>query len=558
MTVEKVEMSDSSSGTPKRSIRLTITAKLVLGFGLLLLLVLAIGIVSYFNLLAIGRQTDQLVDFMNRSDAFHRVATAFFTAFEGEADYIGMQHDEALDEMAEGQADWEAALQHLDSMALDEGEKAIKQRLRVLLDELAVAFAQARELVQDGEIERAKVHHREVVEPIATQITDIFELELGTDIAHNRQTVSSTVDREIRTSLLLVSGLGIGALIVGLVAAILISRSISVPIKTLTDVAREVREGHLDVKADVSSWDETEVLADVFNQMVANLRRMLLDLQEAANNLSSAASEILAATAQQSAGASEQSAAISQTTTTVDEVRTISEQAIVRSREVADSAQRTVEVSRAGRSEVTATIENMDQIKERVSSIAENIMGLSEQTQQIGEIIATVNEIASQSNMLALNASVEAARAGEHGKGFAVVAVEVRNLAERSKRATAQVRSILTNIQNAINASVMVTEEGTRAVDEGVARVMKVRESIEQLSSVITESAQVASQVVVGGQQQSSGVEQIAMAMENIQRAMQQNLSGTHQTEQSAQNLNELASALSETVRQYRVNGHSA
>jgi methyl-accepting chemotaxis protein len=291
------------------------------------------------------------------------------------------------------------------------------------------------------------------------------------------------------------------------------------------------------------------------NTLSASLREMLGNIQEAANNLSTASAQILAATSQQAAGATEQSASITQTTTTVDEVKAISEQAIVRAQEVAESSQRTVEVSRAGRQAVQETIASMAEIKDRVEGIAENILALSDQTQQIGEITATVNDIASQSNMLALNASVEAARAGEHGKGFAVVAAEVRSLAEQSKQATAQVRAILTDVQNAINASVMVTEEGTKVVDEGVTRAEQARASIEQLASVITESAQIASQVAAGGQQQASGVEQIALAMQNIQKAMQQNLSSTRQAEGAAQNLNELATVMTATVQQYKVQG---
>src|ERR1700730_3085204 len=95
--------------------------------------------------------------------------------------------------------------------------------------------------------------------------------------------------------------------------------------------------------------------------------------------------------------------------------------------------------------------DGMADLREKVESIAENILALSEQSQRIGEIIATVNDLADQSNLLALNAAIEASRAGEQGRGFAVVATEIRNLAEQSKAATAQVRTILGDIQRATN-----------------------------------------------------------------------------------------------------------
>jgi methyl-accepting chemotaxis protein len=294
------------------------------------------------------------------------------------------------------------------------------------------------------------------------------------------------------------------------------------------------------------------VLKNNLNRMSDRLREMLASISDAANNLSTATAEILAATTQQASGASEQSAAISQTNTTVEEVKASAEQASMRAQDVATASQRTVEVARSGQTSVQATIESMAMIKEKVEGISENLLALSDQTQQIGEIIATVNEIASQSNMLALNASVEAARAGEHGKGFAVVATEVRSLAEQSRQATEQIKAILSEIQKATNSTVMATEEGVKGVDRGVQLSSQSRESIEQLSAVINESAQVAAQVVASGQQQRTGIEQVSMAMQSISQVTTQSLASTRQTEKSAQNLTELAHKMSEILAQYR------
>ena len=302
-----------------------------------------------------------------------------------------------------------------------------------------------------------------------------------------------------------------------------------------------------------ASDDPLMMLGNQLNDTTAAIQSMITNIRDAASNLSAAASEILAATTQQVSGSTEQSAAISQTTTTVDEVKTLSEQAIERAQEVVGASQRTVEISSSGQSAVDETIDSMAQIKERVEGIAENIVALSEQTQQIGEIIATVNDIAAQSNMLALNASVEAARAGEHGKGFAAVALEVRNLAEQSKQATSQVRTILQDIQDAINAAVMATEEGTKVVDTGVRLASRTGEVIVQLTSAISQASQTSMQVMAGGRQQASGVEQIALAMNNISQATQQGLASTRQAEKAAQDLNDLAGKLREMVEQYKV-----
>ena len=322
----------------------------------------------------------------------------------------------------------------------------------------------------------------------------------------------------------------------------------------MSQVAQGNLAGRLDLEpSGYGSDDPLVALGRSLNDAVRSLQRMISRMRDAATGLSSAAAEILATTAQQMSTASEQSAAISQTTTTVDEVRSIAEQTVLRAQEVAEAAKQSAEFSQGGLSAVQNSIQSMGSIRQRVEGIAENILALSEQTQQIGQIIATVDEIASQSNMLALNASVEAARAGEQGKGFAVVAMEVRALAEQSTRATTRVEEILSEIQKATNMTVMATEEGTKGVEEGVELSFASGEVIQQMAGVITQASQAAVQMVAGGQQQTSGIEQIALAMGNINQATVQSLESTRQAEQAARDLNELAGSLREMVEQYRL-----
>src|SRR2546428_2516980 len=157
-----------------------------------------------------------------------------------------------------------------------------------------------------------------------------------------------------------------------------------------------------------------------------------------------------------------------ETTTTVEEMKQGAQMTSQKAKEVSETAQRTAQVYQAGHKSVEETAEGMNRIRLQMEAISESIAWLSEQTQAISEIITTVNDLADQSNLLAVNAAIEAAKAGEQGKGFAVVAQEVRNLAEQSKQATAQVRTILTDIQNATSTAVMATELGAKAVDAGV------------------------------------------------------------------------------------------
>ena len=180
-------------------------------------------------------------------------------------------------------------------------------------------------------------------------------------------------------------------------------------------------------------------------------------------------------------------------------------------------------------------------------------MRLSEQSQAICEIIATVNDLAEQSNLLAVNAAIEAAKAGEQGKGFAVVAQEVKSLAEQSKEATAQVRAILNDIQKATNAAVLATEQGNKAVEAGVRQSRDANEAINLMGRNIEDSAQAALQIAASSQQQLTGMDQVALAMENIKQASEQNVAGMKQVEVTTQSLHELGQKLKGLVAQYQV-----
>jgi methyl-accepting chemotaxis protein len=199
------------------------------------------------------------------------------------------------------------------------------------------------------------------------------------------------------------------------------------------------------------------------------------------------------------------------------------------------------------------TVNGMNRIREQMESIADMVVRLSEQSQAIGEIIATVNDIAEQSNLLAVNASIEAAKAGEHGKGFAVVAQEIRSLAAQSKQATTQVRNILFDVQKAIGSAVMATEQGSKAVEEGVKLSTQAGESIDILAESVTEVTNAGIQIAASSQQQLIGMDQVVSAMENIRESSLQTASSTKQTEKAAHDLHNLGQRLQEIVKLYRV-----
>jgi methyl-accepting chemotaxis protein len=322
-------------------------------------------------------------------------------------------------------------------------------------------------------------------------------------------------------------------------------------LQEMAGIAKQIAEGDLTVQ--VKPQSDKDTLGNAFAAMVNNLRKLTLEIRDGMNILASSSTEILATTTQVAAGSAETATAVSETTATVEEVKQTVQLANQKAKLVSDSAQQVAKVSQTGRQAVDELIAGMDRIREQTASAAESIVRLSEQSQVIGEIILTVNDLAEQSNLLAVNAAIEAAKAGDQGKGFAVVAQEIKSLAEQSKQATAQVRSILGDIQKATGAAVMATDLSGKAVDAGVQQSDAAGEAIRLLAESIVEAAQAALQIAASSQQQLVGMDQVALAMENIKQASTQNMAGTRQAEAAAQNLHELGLKLKQLVERYKI-----
>jgi methyl-accepting chemotaxis protein len=271
-------------------------------------------------------------------------------------------------------------------------------------------------------------------------------------------------------------------------------------------------------------------------------------LQDAVATLAATSTEILAATAQQASGAAEEETAIHQTTTTADEVRQTVALTTDKARAVAKDARETADISREGQRAVDESVRGTQEARTRMETLAERILVLSDQAQAIGEIVRTVNGLAEQSNLLSVNAGIEAAKAGDAGRGFAVVAGEVKSLAEQSRQATGQIREILRVIQAATQAAVMAAEQGVKASEVGEAITVEAGEAIRQLGERLTRSSDSAQQILASAQQQLTGIDQVALAMQNIRQASAQNMASTRQVEQAARELDHLSKRLTALV----------
>lgn len=279
---------------------------------------------------------------------------------------------------------------------------------------------------------------------------------------------------------------------------------------------------------------------------------VIKQLLEASGQLQVVSTTILESASHQSSSATRQANSLAEMGATMAELRETFAQAASKAQEVIDLARKSEQSSTGGSEAVTESITGMAQIKEQVEAIVANMQGLSQRTNQIVAIIDVVNDLAEQSNILALNAGIEAARAGEHGRGFAVVAREVRSLAERSKQSTAQVRSILRDIENAVKEAVRSIEEGSRRAESGMNVANAAGAAIQRLAEAIATSSQAALQIAASTRQQSMGIEEIWSAIREIDRAASETASGIQNLESTAANMKTLSDGMSKVVSLYR------
>lgn len=256
------------------------------------------------------------------------------------------------------------------------------------------------------------------------------------------------------------------------------------------------------------------------------------------------ASEIAATIEQQEKSTTLQATSVNETTTTVDELGASSRQSAEQAEAAAAGAKQALDLAEGGALAVDRTLQEMELLREKVSAIADQILRLSEQTSQIGSISNLVTDLANQTNMLALNAAVEAVRAGEHGKGFAVVSGEIRKLADKSKKSTEKINALVTDIQNAINSTVMVTDEGTKTVEKSVAIANKTAEAFAGVTDAMNNVVLNSQQISLNVQQQAVAINQVVGAMNDLNEAAKETASGIGQVKVGTQRLNEAAANL--------------
>lgn len=319
--------------------------------------------------------------------------------------------------------------------------------------------------------------------------------------------------------------------------------------------AEQLAAGDLGVTLDEDGGDELGRLAQALRRLRENTVAVVRQLREASRALRSASGEVLEGADSQISLARGQAAAVKEADAVVERLRGTFDEARVRAESVVSAAVASEESTKTGIAAVEESVSAIVQMKDQAEAMATTVVGLVEQTAKIGSIMDAMRDLAEQSGVLSLNASLEAARAGASGRGFAVVAGEVRSLAERSRRETAEVQRIVVAVHKAARASLQVVEESRQRSQFASLLAASSGEAIRRLASTLGESSAAAAQITGSARAQGDEVSRISQAMQDVVRASEEAHSGIARLREASESILRHADRMQSVVSAYRLDG---
>ena len=350
----------------------------------------------------------------------------------------------------------------------------------------------------------------------------------------------------------LIVGLVIGVALVWAFAWFIISKILK-SVAGLSDVTGKAAEGDLSQDVPVLTQDEVGQMAQGFNKMMDDLRRIAGQIKGMTNTLASSSEEVSATTEALSKGAKDQSRQTEQTAAAITEVSQTVLDVAKNAAEASTSSKEMSRIAGEGRKKVEDTVAGMHGIAETVKESANTVGELGKASKEIGAIINTINDIADQTNLLALNAAIEAARAGESGRGFAVVADEVRKLAERTGKATKEIATMIEKIQEETARSVAGMQTGIVEVEKGVALAEEARSALERIVAASGVSTDMIQRIAAAAEEQSAATEEMSSNMEGIANITRQTETSIEQIRVTVADLSRMAGQLNDSASWFRI-----
>lgn len=336
---------------------------------------------------------------------------------------------------------------------------------------------------------------------------------------------AAMVAAQYRSGRNMLLGLGALAIVLGVLCAWRIARSITIPILDALRIAQNVAAGDLTSNITVHHGAEMGQLMTALKTMNGNLLRIVAQVQTGTETISTAAREIAAGNLDLSSRTEQQASSLEQTASSMEQLTSTVKLNTAHAREANQLALTAADVAGRGGKVVHQVVDTMSAIRDSST--------------QIVDIIGTIDSIAFQTNILALNAAVEAARAGEQGRGFAVVASEVRNLAQRSSKAAQEIKTL-------IGSSVERVSAGTRLVDDAGRTMDEVVASIAQVTGMMRD-------ITAASEEQRDGIEQVSIAISQMDTVTQQNAALVEQAAAAAASMEDQSARLSQAVALFKV-----
>jgi methyl-accepting chemotaxis protein len=311
----------------------------------------------------------------------------------------------------------------------------------------------------------------------------------------------------------------------GMLLALWVARVVARPLREAVSLARDVADGDLTRSIEVSSACETGQLLQALKDMTHNLQRLVAQVRTGTDTIATASSEIASGNQDLSSRTEQQASSLEETASSMEELTSTVKQN-------ADNAR---QANQLAASASAVAVRGGDVVGQVVGTMA----SINDSSHKIVDIISVIDGIAFQTNILALNAAVEAARAGEQGRGFAVVAGEVRNLAHRSSAAAKDIKAL-------INDSVEKVENGSRLVGEAGTTMEEIVASINRVTDIMSE-------ITAASVEQSHGIEQVNVAITQMDQVTQQNAALVEEAAAAAESMQEQAARLSEVVAVFKL-----
>ncbi|WGG48652.1 methyl-accepting chemotaxis protein [Rugamonas sp. DEMB1] len=513
---------------------LKIGIRLGLGFGAVLTLMLILIVVGLQRLSSIGAHNDTIIDKdWVKADA---AATISSTTRANSALVLELfiakdpaRVAEILREVDANKKTIGGAIETLDKLLyLPEG-KAMLAAIREQRMQYVASFSKVSKLIgeqqQDGAVALMSSDTLPRLNKLQNSIKELSELQRSA-VTRN----GAAVKQDIATAGRLMTILGAAALLLGAAFAWRVSRSITDPIGYALKVARAVAAGDLTSRIHSAHQDEAGQLLRALGEMNDSLAHIVGQVRSGTGTIASASSQIATGNMDLSSRTEAQASSLEQTASSMVELTTTVRQNSDNARQANELARSASQVAQRGGSVVAQVVDTMGAI--------------NDSSRKIVDIIGVIDGIAFQTNILALNAAVEAARAGEQGRGFAVVASEVRNLAQRSAGAAKEIKELIADSVTRVDAGARLVEQAGSTMDEVVASVKRVSDIVGEISLANTE--------------QTDGIEQINIAIAQMDDVTQQNAALVEQAAAAAAAMQDQADALEQVVSQFRVDAAGA